>query len=319
MSVTTERPETTPGIEVHPAAGHIGAEIRGVDLRQELDDRTVAGVRAALLRHKVLFFRDQPIDHDQQIAFTARFGKVTPAHPYSYDNGAAGQTHPEILAVDSRLYAARAGTKRYSYASFWHTDVAALVNPPAATVLRSEIVPPYGGDTTWTNLVAAYQGLPEPLQRFLDGLRAEHRFGGRTPRWESGSESERLVAQTPIVSEHPVVRVHPETGERALFVSPGFTSRIVGLSASQSDRLLDLLFEEITNPAYTVRFGWKPDSIGFWDNRVTAHLAPTDLDHLDVTRVLYRTTIEGDIPVGVDGTPSRSISGEAFRAVAAGS
>ncbi|ALL79440.1 taurine dioxygenase (plasmid) [Pseudonocardia sp. EC080610-09] len=314
MTATAEHPQTGSALDVRPVAGHIGAEIHGVDLRHALDDATVAAIRAALLRHKVVFFRDQPLDHDQQIAFTARFGKVTPAHPYRYDNGDAGRTHPEILAVDSRLYAARAGARRYSYASFWHTDVAALVNPPAATVLRSEIVPPYGGDTTWTNLVAAYEGLPEPLQRFVEGLRAEHRFGGRAPRWENGSESERLVAEAPIVSEHPVVRVHPETGERALFVSPGFTSRIVGFAAAQSDRLLDLLFDEITNPAYTVRFGWRPDSVGFWDNRVTAHLAPTDLDHLDVTRVLYRTTIEGDVPVGVDGVASRSISGEAFRA-----
>jgi alpha-ketoglutarate-dependent taurine dioxygenase len=306
---------TITAVEVRPVAGFIGAEVSGLDLRAELDEPTVAAVRAALLRYKVLFFRDQPLDHDQQIAFTARFGKVTPSHPYRYDNGAVGATHPEILAVDSRLYAARAGAKRYSYASFWHTDIAALVNPPAATVLRAEIVPGYGGDTTWTNLVAAYEGLPESLQRFLEGLRAEHRFGGRTPRWTTGSESERLTAETPIVSEHPVVRVHPETGERALFVSPGFTSRIVGLSESQSNRLLDLLFEEITNPAYTVRFGWQPHSLGFWDNRVTAHLAPTDLDHLDVTRVLYRTTVEGDVPVGVDGASSRSISGEAFRSV----
>jgi taurine dioxygenase len=317
MTIAAERPSADPGtaLDVRPVAGHIGAEVRGIDLRAALDAATVASVRAALLRYKVLFFRDQPIDHAQQIAFSANFGKVTPSHPYSYDNGGLESEYPEILAVDSRLYAARGGNKRYSYASFWHTDVAALVNPPAATLLRSEIVPEYGGDTTWTNLVAAYAGLPESLQRFLDGLRAEHRFGGRSPKWSAGSESERLTTEIPIVSEHPVVRVHPETGERALFVSPGFTSRIVGVRESQSNRLLDLLFEEITNPAYTVRFAWQPHSLGFWDNRATAHLAPTDLDHLDVTRVLYRTTLEGDVPVGVDGTPSRSIQGEAFRSL----
>jgi alpha-ketoglutarate-dependent taurine dioxygenase len=317
VTIAAERPPTDLGIavDVRPVAGHIGAEVRGIDLRTALDGATVAAVRAALLRYKVLFFRDQPIDHAQQIAFSANFGKVTPSHPYSYDNGGLESEYPEILAVDSRLYAARGGNKRYSYAGFWHIDVAALVNPPAATLLRSEIVPEYGGDTTWTNLVAAYAGLPESLQRFLDGLRAVHRFGGRSPKWSVGSESERLATEIPIVSEHPVVRVHPETGERALFVSPGFTSRIVGVSESQSNRLLDLLFEEITNPAYTVRFAWQPHSLGFWDNRATAHLAPTDLDHLDVTRVLYRTTLEGDVPVGVDGTPSRSIQGEAFRSL----
>ena len=143
---------------------------------------------------------------------------------------------------------------------------------------------------------------------------AEHRFGGRAPRWAEGSESETKAKTIPIVTEHPVVRVHPVTGARILFVTPGFTSRVVGLSARQSDRLLDLLFAEISDPAYTVRIRWTPDSLGIWDNRATAHQAPTDLDHLDVVRVLYRTTIEGDVPVGVDGRSSRSISGDPFLA-----
>lgn len=122
---------------------------------------------------------------------------------------------------------------------------------------------------------AAYANLPDSLKVFLDGLRAEHRFGGRAPRWASGSRSEQHVVTEPYVTEHPIVRVHPETGERALFVTPpGFTSRIVGVSPRQSDRLLDLLFEEITNPAYTVRVRWEDDSIGVWDNRITAHQAP---------------------------------------------
>ena len=150
------------------------------------------------------------------------------------------------------------------------------------------------------------------MKRFTEGLRAEHRFGGSKPAWSDSSDYAKKVATAPLITEHPVVRVHPVTGERALFVNPGFTTRIVGLSPSQSDALLQLLFDEVSNPAYTVRFRWAKGSLAFWDNRATAHLAPSDLDHLDVTRVLYRTTLEGDIPVGVDGAPSRSISGAQF-------
>lgn len=120
------------------------------------------------------------------------------------------------------------------------------------------------------------------------------------------------IRRAPLVSEHSVVRVHPVTGERLLFVTPGFTSRIVGYSQRQSDALLDLLFDEVSNPAYTVRFRWRPGNIAVWDNRATAHLAPGDINHLDVTRTLFRTTIEGDVPVGVDGRPSVAVSGEQF-------
>lgn len=299
-------------VEVLPVAGHIGAEIRGVDLRGPLADSVIAAIRAALLRHKVVFFRDQNIGHAEQVAFSRRFGEVTPSHPYDED---APENFPEILAVDSTKFAERFGRKRTSYENRWHTDVTALVNPPSATVLRAGDVPSQGGDTQWTNLVAAYNGLPQALKDFVDTLRAEHRFGGRRPFWEQGSSYGQKIASNPIVSEHPVVRVHPETGERALFVTPGFTSRIIGLSHAQSDRILDLLIEEVTNPTYTVRFRWEPGSIAFWDNRATAHLAPSDFDPQAVHRVLYRTTLVGDIPVGPDGKPSQAIQGEPFYAV----
>lgn len=315
MSVTIEsdsaaahHAEATPAFSA--VAGHIGAEVSGLDLRTALTDHQVALLRAGLHRYKVLFFGDQHIGHAEQVAFTRLFGEVTPSHPYDDD---APDGHPEILSVDSRKYAERFGRAKYSYDNRWHTDVTALINPPAGTVLRAHIVPEQGGDTQWTNLVAAYQGLPEPLARLADGLRAEHRFGGRKPLWSDDASYARKTRENPLVTEHPVVRVHPVTGERALFVTPGFTSRIVGVTPAQSDRLLDLFFDEVTNPAYTVRFRWRPGSVAFWDNRATAHLAPTDLDHLDVTRVLYRTTLEGDVPVGPDGRPSTSIAGTEFR------
>ncbi|MET9203253.1 TauD/TfdA family dioxygenase [Gordonia sp. NPDC003585] len=310
-SVIENRQTDTAQLTVEPIAGYLGAEVSGIDLKDDITAQVGDALRDALFEHKVLFFRDQRLDHDQQIRFTEYFGPVTGAHPLGYtDKSPAG--FPEILEVDSRTYASRAGGRQYSYASFWHQDVTALVNPPAVTVLRAELVPEFGGDTTWADLAAAYDNLPASLQRFLEGLNAENRFGGRAPQWSDGSESESLTRDKPIISEHPVVRVHPVTGRKLLYVNPGFTSRIVGLSARRSDRILDLLFDEVTNPAYTVRIAWTPDSVGVWDNRATIHLAPTDLGHLDVVRVLHRTTVEGDIPVGVDGRKSNSVSGEPF-------
>lgn len=295
----------TQSIVVRPLTGHTGAELAQVDLTKPLSDGDIATIRAALLRWKVVFFKHQNIDHAAQIEFARRFGEVTYAHPHEDD---PIEGYPEILPIDRRRYESRFGP-RYTYDSRWHTDVTPAVNPPAASILRAVDVPVQGGDTTWTNLVAAYAGLSEPLQRLVDGLQAEHRFGLHQ---HHASKYLERISQTPLVAVHPVVRVHPETGERALFVSPGFTSHIIGLSRRESDRILELLFEQITRPAYTVRFRWEPGHIAFWDNRATAHLGPQDLDHLDVERVLYRVTLTGDVPVGVDGFRSQAIAGERF-------
>ncbi|MCK9931875.1 TauD/TfdA family dioxygenase [Frankia sp. Mgl5] len=296
-------------IDVRPLSGYTGAEIHGVDLREELDDATVAEIRSALLTWKVVFFRDQNLDHAQQVAFGRRFGKLTPAHPHET---APPEGFPEILPIDSRRYAQLFGNRKVTYDNGWHTDVTALVNPPAGSILRADIVPPYGGDTAWTNLVAAYQALPEPLRTLADSLRARHSFS--LPIFDGGEYGKR-IASNPLVAIHPVVRVHPETGERALFVSPSFTARdneIIGLSARQSHRVLELFYEQIARPEFTVRFKWNPGDIAFWDNRATAHLGPSDLGHLDFDRVLYRVTLEGDVPVGVDGAESELVAGQPF-------
>ncbi|MFW0788761.1 TauD/TfdA dioxygenase family protein [Gordonia sp. CPCC 205333] len=292
-----------------PVAGHIGADVGGVDLREPLNPEQVQAITDALHRHKVLFFHDQQIDHAQQIAFSRTFGPVTASHPYDDD---APTEFPEILQIDNRNYERKFGVKAASYTNHWHTDVTPLVNPPAVSVLRANEVPDFGGDTSWTNLAAAYNGLPDSLKRLVETLRAEHRFGGRNPIFKADSSYGEKIRKDPLVSEHSVVRVHPVTGERLLFVTPGFTSRIVGYSQRQSDALLNLLFEEVANPAYTVRFRWRAGNIAVWDNRATAHLAPGDINHLDVTRTLFRTTIEGEVPVGVDGRPSVAVSGEQF-------
>jgi alkyl sulfatase len=301
--------------DVVPLAGYIGAEIHGVDLRGPLESSVVEQIRTALHRYKVVFFRDQQIGHAEQIAFARLFGKVTPAHPHE-ENPPAG--FPEILPIDSRRYTKNLGRKRTSYDHSWHTDVTALINPPAASILRADILPPYGGDTTWTNLVTAYANLPKELREFVDKIEIKHQFHTRAA---AGSQRERKVAEANLVAWHPAVRVHPVTGERALFVSPGFTRgarEIRGTGAeesfspSQSERILKLLWEEASRVEYTVRFRWQPGSVAFWDNRATAHLAIADAGHLGHDRVLYRVTLEGDVPKGVDGRESELVSGEPF-------
>jgi taurine dioxygenase len=194
--------------------------------------------------------------------------------------------------------------------------VTAALNPPWASILRGVTIPPYGGDTQWTNLVAAYQKLSAPLRAFVDGLRGLHRF--TPPAGASGTEAfNKAVEQRTLVSEHPLVRVHPETGERALYVSPSFLKSIVGVSPRESQVLLELLWEHVTRPEFTVRFKWEAGSIAFWDNRATAHLAPTDIFDLDFDRQLYRTTLVGDVPVGPDGAQSVAIEGSPVSAAAA--
>lgn len=305
----TTIPDTALGLDVVPLAGYIGAKITGVDLREDLSDAVIADIRRALLEYKVVFFRDQQIGHAEQVAFARRFGKVTPAHPHE-ENPPEG--FPEILPIDSRRYEQNLGRKRTSYDHSWHTDVTALVNPPAASILRSDILPPYGGDTAWTNLVTAYENLPKELREFADKIDIKHQFQTRAAE---GSQRHRKVAEANLVAYHPAVRVHPETGERALFVSPGFTRgarEIRGFSPDQSERILQLLWAEATRTEYTVRFRWKVGSVAFWDNRSTAHLAIGDAGHLGHDRVLYRVTLEGDVPKGVDGRESELVSGQPF-------
>ena len=306
-SATATAPDT--GLDVVPVAGWIGAEIRGIDLRDALETAVVEELRDALHRYKVIFFRDQHIGHAEQVAFARRFGKVTPAHPHEEH---PPEGFPEILPIDSRRYDANLGRKRTSYDHSWHTDVTALVNPPAASILRSDVLPPYGGDTSWTNLVAAYENLPKELRSFVDTLDIKHQFHARAAE---GSQRDRKVREANLAAYHPAVRVHPDTGERALFVSPGFTRgprEIRGFSPTQSERILKLLWEEATRTEYTVRFRWAPGSVAFWDNRATAHLAIADAGHLDYDRVLYRVTLEGDVPRGVDGRESELVSGQPF-------
>jgi taurine dioxygenase len=315
MSVQLQ--EQAGAIGVRRLAGNIGAQITGVDIASPLAPEVVAEIRQALLAHKVIFFRDQHLDHASQIAFARQFGELTHAHPHE---DAPPEDAPEILTIDPRRYEKKYGARyteqyterQYTYFAGWHTDVTAAVNPPAASILRAETVPEFGGDTTWSNLVAAYEGLSAPLRHLADGLVAQHRFLAGYKPSAGDSPLARRVSANLLVSNHPVVRVHPETGEKALFVNPGFTDHILGVSAVESRRILDLLFEQIARPDYTVRFHWEPGSVAFWDNRATAHLGPTDLGHLTVERVLHRVTLIGDRPVGPTGFTSEIVEGKPF-------
>jgi alpha-ketoglutarate-dependent taurine dioxygenase len=302
---------TSATIDVRPLAIHIGAEIHGVDLTHPLAPQEVQDIRAALLRWKVVFFRGQHLNHQQHIAFARQFGELTPGHVVFGHVDA----YPEIYSIAKYRTANRhQGQTLIRPWSGWHADITAAINPPAASILRGDVVPPYGGDTQWTNLVAAYNSLSPTLRGFLDGLRGLHRFN--PPQGvQSSQEYDEMVRRTTLVSEHPLIRVHPETGERVLYVSPAFLKSIVGLTPRESQQLLELLWEHAVRPEFTVRFKWEPGSIAFWDNRCTAHLAPRDIFEVDFDRQFYRVTLLGDVPVGVDGTPSTAIEGAPIVAI----
>lgn len=321
MTTTTT---TTTTVDVQPIAGCIGAEIHGVDLTRPLEAETAAEIRATLLRWKVVFFRDQHLTQDQHVAFGRYFGEVTPAHPTL---PAMFPDHPEILLLDNQLIAQ--GEKREAkggngagrepqggkggaalgFESPWHTDVTFLPNPPMGSILRGVVVPDYGGDTQWTNLVAAYEGLSSQIQRMCDELHAVHRNHIPVARGELSPGLKKQFQSQDLQAVHPVVRVHPETGEKAIYVNPGFTDHVVELSRREGRHLLALLYEQLSDATYTCRFRWEPGSIAFWDNRATCHLAPTDTrpgDH----RSMQRITIAGDVPTGPDGSTSYALAGD---------
>ena len=298
-------------VDVEPMSIHIGAEIHGVDLSRPLPQAHISAVRAALVRWKVVFFRDQSLDHRQHIAAARQFGDTTAGHVVYGSDG----EYPQIYSVAKNRKANRfQGQTLFRPWSGWHTDITAAVNPPAASMLRGDVVPPYGGDTQFTNLVAAYNALSPVMRAFVDTLRGIHRFAP-PPGVDETPEYRALMQKRVLASEHPIVRVHPESGERALFVSPSFLKSIVGLSLREGQVLLEFLWEHVVRPEFTVRFRWAPGSVAFWDNRATAHLAPRDIFDSDFDRQFYRVTLVGDVPIGVDGQPSKALEGEPIPAL----
>ena len=303
-------------IVVEPVTPLIGAEISGVDLRQPLDAETFAEIRRALNTWRVVFFRDQDFSNDQLKAFGRNFGPLTPAHPISEGL----DDHPEIWerAVDE--YRTRrsendnrpAGSRPPRDYKGWHIDITFVANPNSYSILHGVEIPQFGGDTLFANLIAAYEGLSQPIKSLIDGLQAVH----QTSSYDSGGGKRRPRkdgrSTGPFVSLHPLVRVHPETREKLLFLNPGTVTHIVGLKERESQALLDLLYSEITRPEYNVRFHWRPKSLVVWDNQAVAHAGPIDYAHFDLPRVVRRITVAGELPKGPDGFVSRPLEGELF-------
>jgi taurine dioxygenase len=306
-----DKTETAPSsVEVAPLSIHIGAEIRGVDISRPLPPEQVRDVRAALLKWKVIFFRDQPMTHRQHVEFTRQFGDPTPGHVVYGSDG----EYPEIYPVKKHRTANHFQDQVLLRPwTGWHTDITAAINPPMASILRGVIVPPYGGDTQFTSLVAAYNALSPTMQAFVGTLRGIHR--NAPPQGvKTDKDYEEMLRKRTLISEHPLVRVHPETGERALYAGPTHLKSIVGLTPRESQVLTELLWEHLVRPEFTVRFKWEPGSVAFWDNRSACHLAPRDIFASDFDREFYRTTLVGDVPVGIDGKPSTSVQGDPITA-----
>jgi taurine dioxygenase len=278
-------------IEVRPLSGTLGAELSGVDLSAPPSDEVVAEIRAALLRYGVVCLRDQKLSREGQLAFAKRLGEPE-VHPIA--DGMA--EHPEIIRVLKP-----AGETAY-FGTSWHTDNSFFEKPSAITVLYGESVPPHGGDTLYASMERALDTLSEPVQRFLAPLQAVHSasraYDPRTTG-EAKYRGETAITYTYSDSihdevEHPVVRTHPETGRKSLYVNPMFTQRIVGLTPSESDAMLEMLYAHATRPELTFRLSWQPGTLAIWDNRCLQHYAIDDYQGFE--RVMYRVTIQGTRP-----------------------
>lgn len=286
-------------IEIRKVTANIGAQVSGVDIGKPLDADTVAALREALNAHKALVFDDVHLDDEGQQAFARHFGDLTTAHP----TVAAVDGAPNVLPVDSER----------GRANHWHTDVTFVLNPPQASTLRSITIPPYGGETLIAGSAAAYRDLPAPLRALADTLWAEHTndYDYAVPDEQIDEEQAAQRAQFTSIkyrTAHPVVRVHPLTGERGLFIG-GFAQRIIGLSVGESRKLLDLFQSYVTRPENILRWRWSPNQLVLFDNRITQHYAIDNYDGRP--RRLHRVTVAGDVPVGIEGKESYSIEGDA--------
>lgn len=280
-------------IVVQPVAGSLGAEVRGVGLAKPLTSSTADELRRALVEHLVLFFRDQSLAPEQQLAFSRLFGPLCRV-PYVKHM----DDYPDIIAVLKEADEQRIST----FGNAWHSDFSFLDEPPMATVLYAREVPSYGGDTLWANMYEAYEALSAGMKDMLGRLRAMHSGrpygGGGVPKGLRTSRSIQIERGNPEADRevaHPVVRVHPESGRKALFINSIYTVRFEKFTEVESRPLLDYLYQHCTRPEFTCRFRWAPGSLAVWDNRCTLHYAVNDYDRQ--RRLMHRTTIAGDRPI----------------------
>jgi alpha-ketoglutarate-dependent sulfate ester dioxygenase len=286
-------------LDLQKVTARIGARVSGLDITRPLGPETVAAIRTALGEHKALVFDATGLDDEGQQRFAGHFGELTSAHP----TVPALDGEPNILAVDSEG----------GPANHWHTDVTFVVNPPQLSTLRSLVLPPYGGETLIASSAGAYRDLPQPLRAFADTLWAEHSndhdYAAPPEELTEAKRAQRAVfTSIKFRTAHPVVRVHPLTGERGLFIG-GFAQRILGLSGSESRAILGLLQAYVTRPENVLRWRWSPNELVLFDNRITQHYAIDNYDSRP--RLLHRVTVAGDIPVGADGGRSYPIEGDA--------
>jgi alpha-ketoglutarate-dependent sulfate ester dioxygenase len=296
---------------VHPVTPVIGAEVSGMDLRQPLTEATVTELQQALHRWKVLFFRGQELSDVQFVRFGRYFGHLMPAHPFV--DGSVD--HPEIFKRSADDYRNRRQTRTVPTeaptrdSKGWHIDMTFIANPSKYCMLYGVEIPPLGGDTLWTNLVTAYEGLSPAIRTLVDGLQAVHVAAASEYIGGKARDAARYA------SLHPLVQVHPETGEKILFLNPAVITRIAGLNTSESNAILDLLFQEITRLAYHVRFQWTQNAIALWDNRATAHAGPVGYWQFDQPRVVHRISVAGSLPEGPDGFRSRPLEGDLVKPI----
>ncbi|MEU9092872.1 TauD/TfdA family dioxygenase [Streptomyces sp. NPDC048428] len=279
-------------LEIRRIGGHIGAEVIGVDLSNELSGPVFSQVRQGLLEHKVLFFRDQKITDEDQLAFAGRFGPLTQKHPMMRTVGGK----PQVIAVDGED----------QRADHWHTDISFTPTPSMGTTLRSVVLPPYGGDTLVANGEAAYKQLPSELREIADRLWAVHTNHAEQPRLgtDRGEATRKAFLAQRFETAHPVVRVHPESGEPSLFLG-GFAQRLTGLTLRESRPIIDVLQSYVHRPENVARWTWRPGDVLIFDNRNTQHFAVNDYG--SHKRVLNRVSVTGDTPVGLDGRSSYAL------------
>lgn len=300
ISTYANAPDRDNPLNIKPVAGKIGAEIVGVTLSKNLDPDVIAGIKAALLRHKVIFFRGQShLDNQTHEALAEIFGEPV--------------AHPTVPVAEGSRYLLELDSKEGYAASSWHTDVTFTAAYPKISLLRALTVPDAGGDTLWANAVTAYEALPEPLKLLVDNLWAVHSNNYDYAEVLNAKDKERVAAHRSVFAstiyetEHPVVRVHPETGERALLLGH-FVKQFVGLNQADSQRLFTTLQDHATKPEHTVRWRWQPGDLAIWDNRATQHRAIADFGLQ--RRTLRRATVAGDVPVAIDGRQSRTVRQE---------
>ena len=273
-------------IDVRPIAGALGAEIFGCDLAGELDEASIATIRRAFLDHLVIFFRDQDLSPARLLAFARCFGE---AIEYPFVKGV--DEFPEIIPVVKLEH------EKVNFGGLWHSDTAYLETPPMGTMLIAREVPPFGGDTLFANMYLAYHALSDGMKRVLHGLVAinsSSKADATKTREDRLRDSARTQARQEYVAEHPVVRTHPESGRRALYVNGGHTLRFKDMTEEESAPILQYLFRHQVRPEFTCRFRWRAGSIAFWDNRCALH-NPVN-DYHGYRRVMHRVTLKGDRP-----------------------